>query len=211
MKTELNQLAEALYRLNKRAKENRDDLFNKTYLQVSHPDTGEKMLLKQVKEDLSKWIRNCEADLLNWDDEDEDYSHDWASCEKDLEESVEKYESLISSLGEEVQSKKEALKEEKERIYDLKNQVLLKLKECNEIKILDSHYFPVGEFTLVKIKNTNFTFHIESYLIAAPEESECKNLDLIDSECESGMGVEEAYKVVNSFLSEFKNHTGLRV
>ena len=195
-------IAEALYRLNKRAKENRDNLYNKAYLQVSHPDTGQEMLIEQVKEDLLEWIKSCESDLLNWDDKGEDYEHDWARSREDLEESIEEYESIIISLEKEVEDKKEKLKEEKEKIYDLKNQVLLKLKEFSEIEILDSHYFPIGEFTVVKIKNTNFTFHIESDLIAAPEDSECKNLNTIHSRCESRMSVQEALEIVNDFLKQ---------
>lgn len=187
---------EALYRLNKRAKEIRDDLRHKSYEYVHHPDTGEYLHIDEVKEDLESWINNCQSDLDAWTGD-----HEWANSEEDLEDSIAEYNSFLAAFEKEIENKKENLIQEKESIYELKNQALLKLKKMNELEIIDSHYFPIGEFTLVKIKNSTYTFHIDSDLIEAPEDSECKNLDLIDSKCDSNLNLETAYQIVKDFIN----------
>ena len=58
--------------------------------------------------------------------------------------------------------------------------MLLKLHELEELEVLDAHFFPIGIFTLVRIKGTNYTFHTQS--IAAPEEASFKDLTKITSE-----------------------------
>ena len=57
---------------------------------------------------------------------------------------------------------------------------MLKLHELGKLEILDAHFFPIGIFTLVRIKGTKYTFHTQS--IDAPEQSSFEDLTKISSE-----------------------------
>ena len=170
----MTKIEEKLYLLNKTVKKKRDYLFNKEYLYID--DEGERTSISSLIEKENKWINICESDLVNCDDWD---NHEWGTY-GEVKDSIKESKAKIEWLKEIQEKNKEEAESFIKKAYELKDKVLLKLHELEELEVLDAHFFPIGIFTLVRIKGTNYTFHTQS--IAAPEEASFKDLTKITSE-----------------------------
>ena len=168
------EIEEKLYLLNKTVKKKRDYLFNKEYLFVD--DEGERSSIASLIEKENKWINICESDLLNCDDWD---NHEWGTY-GEVKDSIKESKAAIEWLKQIKEKNKEEAESFIKKAYELKDKVLLKLHELGKLEILDAHFFPIGIFTLVRIKGTKYTFHTQS--IDAPEQSSFEDLTKISSE-----------------------------
>lgn len=191
----MTKIEEKLYLLNKTVKKKRDYLFNKEYLYID--DEGERTSISSLIEEENKWINICESDLVNCDDWD---NHPWGSY-GEVKDSIKESKAKIEWLKQIKEKNKEEAETFIKKAYELKDKVLLKLHELGELEVLDAHFFPIGVFTLVRIRNTKYTFHTQS--IAAPEQSSFEDLTKISSESTiQEIPENELIELIENYLAE---------